>query len=485
MRKLWPAVLELVILLSLCCLPVSAAEYEADCFEDLEKAFADKSGEDVTIIATEDIDWGGSTLTAKEGITYHISGDEDLVLKRVGFDGDGTVNIQAAKIVETKGHALMTSGNVTVNVCADLGGDSLALICLDNSSVTVAGNISSGDGIQLNNNSTATVHGDINCGGIGIITSENSCLSVIGNISAGSTVLTQHDNSKIEVCGNVTSTYDSGLSMWGNGDVTITGNIIAGEIGVYTFGASSSCSVTILGDICAKEEGVLVGENSLIKITGNVRGGDGNPKFKNEQNGYYGIGAGGNANVTVTGNVIGGKGYGLSGRGGYGILADGESTISVTGNVTGGNVDTGSAAGEEGNAQGGDGLYMINSATVSIIGDVTGGDIVSGQGVGGNGIHVRMRNANIDGGQLTVSGTAKGTAGGKDLYIVNEMESDSPEICIPRIDVDTCGETDCYGFTDEARNHILSSVTIHNKVTLPEEKNAFSIVAFFRNILFR
>ena len=71
------AMLLVLVFASSACVSAMAAVYDAATAEQMQTAFGDSSGEDVNINLTADIDMSGKNLTAKEGITYRISTQND------------------------------------------------------------------------------------------------------------------------------------------------------------------------------------------------------------------------------------------------------------------------------------------------------------------------------------------------------------------------------------------------------------------------
>lgn len=467
-----------------------AVEYEVTNFEELEDAFNDNSGENVTIFITEIIDFGGFTLTTKEGIVYDISGKDNLILRRTSFDGSGTVNMHDVELVETKGHALMASGDVTVNVTGKINGKNKGLCALDNSTVTVEGDITAIDsGVVVQNSSTVSIKGNITARNLGLLALEDANITVDGDISAKES-MQANDNGTITINGNVISTKLGGPFAWANSKITINGNVTAAKNGVSAY---RNGAVTVYGNISAGEYGATAGDNGIIIINGNVTGGNGNPDLVNysdpasASNGYYAIGATGSATINISGNVRGGDGYGLSGKGGIGVLADEMSTVTVNGNVVGGSVTTNAETdpgSEKCQSRGGDGAMMINSATISISGNAIGGSTNVRGGSGGNGASIVIRNVEAIGGSMTISGIVQGAEDSCDLFLANKAENDPPVVCVPSITLGTCGSIDADSFSEDAKTEIVDGINIINKITSEENNTeSASLFAFLWNLI--
>ncbi len=217
-----------------------AASYTAANYDDLQTAFADDSGEDVDIDLTANVTGSSDeALTAKDGIKYTISSQNDSVLNGASFDGEGEVEINT-DLTDT----LHTEGDVTVTVNGDItatGEDSDGVHAGDNSTVTVNGDIeASGDGVHTEDESSVTIVGDIDADGNGVYTIGDSTVNITGNIDAeedgvhiGESNNYDMKQSSVTVNGDITAGGDGVDAQYSN-SVTVNGDITAGGIGVYS-----------------------------------------------------------------------------------------------------------------------------------------------------------------------------------------------------------------------------------------------------------
>ena len=168
----------------------------------------------------------------------------------------------------------------------------------------------------------------------------------------------------------VGSEYDDALNTYEEVTVTVNGDIEAKEdavdaneqstvvvngdvssTGQDAIDADDQAEVTVNGDVRGGvgADGVDADDQAKVTVNGDVYGGsgtapdaDGNLEYGNmsDPDGYSDGGAGveadGNAQVTVDGDVYGGDSYGTYSYAGAGIEAGEEATVTVTGNVTGG-----------------------------------------------------------------------------------------------------------------------------------------------------
>ena len=189
------------------CISALAANYDAADYSDMETAFADNSGENVSINVTQDIIFDGA-LSGKEGITYTISTQNDSVLRDAFFAGAGAVEV---KTDLTGLNALTAVEDVAVNVTGDINAFDAGVVACDNAAVTVKG--------------------DITAAGNGVWAYDNSVVSVTGSIeSTGGDGVNANGNAEVSVVGDITG-WDDGVSVFGGASAAVTGDIRA-EYGV-------------------------------------------------------------------------------------------------------------------------------------------------------------------------------------------------------------------------------------------------------------
>lgn len=254
------------------------------------------------------------------------------------------------------------------------------------------------DALQTLNNVNVTVNGDLTAGDDGVSSYGNSTVTVNGNINAQYGIYS-NDDSTVTVNGDINGSNESAL-VCENSTVTVNGDLNG------NLSANHACSVTVNGDLYGQ---LSANEDCSVTVNGDVEGRDGNPDevdfsdASDYSDGRNAIEAGGNAIVTVDGNATGGNAYGTFGYAGYGVVAADNASVTVSGNVTGGNVianpDT---VGESSKA--GIGIAATAGATVSVGGNVTGGSTNGDSGYAGSGIYVIPAPEEACVGSITVKG---------------------------------------------------------------------------------
>ena len=444
------------------CISAMAAVYDAATAEQMQTAFGDSSGEDVNINLTADIDMSGKNLTAKEGITYRISTQNDSTLNQASFDGAGTVHVET-DITGNAGDALTTSGSVTVNVTGTLNAEGSGVSADGSSTVTVTGNIvAGGDGVYAADDSTVTVNGELTTADSGVDVEGHTNVTINGSITSKENGVIARSKDNVTVTGNIDAAYNGVYGLF-DSNVTVTGNVNAGMTGVYT---KYDSTVTVTGDITAVDCGVDAEDDSMVHVNGNVSGGDGDPEkvdFADPQDfsdGSDGVSARDYATVTVSGNVTGGDAYGTSGEAGSAVSASDASSITVGGDAIGGSVianpDT-----TGGVSYGGNGVTMDNVATVSIGGNAIGGSTNGDQGVNGNGACIRFYTYGYLAGSLTVGGAVQGAGDGSDLFLEGGYDEDDFEmVLIPSIQVGALETVDSKDISPEDLEKLLSQLQV-------------------------
>ena len=284
-RKIFCLVMALALLMSM-SLTALAASYDASNFGELEAAFNDTSGEDVSVNVTADIVFGHD-LNTNAGVTYAIGTQNGSTLYDAGFYGSGTV------VIGTE------DSNMDVSGSTQYGRGNIALDVWDDVSVTVYGDVTGGsgdpdavdydvpddysdgnDGVYAMGNASVTVYGDVTggnsygtygYGGDGITAVENTSVTVNGNVTGGDTVA-DPDTPANYIPGR--SGY--GVIMNNSANVSVTGNVTGGNVNTEAcrigtgvdieFQMSDGGSLTVGGDVTGGEGANGVKANSFMFI---------------------------------------------------------------------------------------------------------------------------------------------------------------------------------------------------------------------------
>ena len=409
------------------CVSALAANYDAGSFADMQTAFADSSGEDVSINVTDNILFDYALL-GKEGITYTIGTENGSELHNAMFGGAGTVEVET-DLAGSRG--LEVSGDVTVNVTGDID--------------------TYGSGVMAYGDAVVTVEGDIVAGGDGVEAYENAAVTVTGDIeSTGADGVYANGNTAVTVVGDIIG-WDDGVYAGENAAVTVEGDVQA----AYGVHAGGEATVSITGDVAGEYYGIAVSDKASVTVNGNVSGMDGDSDALDPSDPYdysdggVGIYADEDSTVEVTGDVTGGVGYGPEGWGGDAVSAQGNSSVTVNGDAIGG----------DGDYSAGDGVDMDSTATVRIGGDVIGGDAASDEyRTSGNGVTIEFEDPDEDDalGSLIVVGSAIGGSEGNDLELDNDSDLPLSELVLPPINIGSYDSVDFDDFTDEEENALLS-----------------------------
>ena len=395
------AMLLVLVFASSACVSALAASYDAGTREEMQTAFADTSGEDVSINVIASIDLMGQTLTAQEGITYTIGTENGSTLNQAAFNGAGMVHVQT-DITAPKADALTASENVTV---------------------VVDGNVAGDQGVCAQDDSTVTVNGDVS-----------------GSFAA----LRGFGTSEITVNGNIADSNWGGASCE-QSQLTVNGNVDGIWGGFYAEGDSK---ITLNGDITTQEGvGIVACDQSQTTVVGDVFAG------------YLGIDAGENSQVTVIGSVYGLDYVDFGGEGkegGGGIEAQIQSVVTVTGDVI-----AGDGCGE--GVEGADAVTFVSTAVVSVGGNVIGGSVDGNEDEGGNGVRVLFIRGNDPAGSLTIGGAVQGGGNASDLYLNGWSTSywENPDaVAIPSISVGSYETIDSKKIPPESLERIISQIQV-------------------------
>jgi hypothetical protein len=290
----------------------------------------------------------------------------DIAVAATGHIVDINVNTTVASITQAGtgrfriGNGITLTGDVTINAgtISTFG----TLECTATTTSTVVGNISGASGVLafqvgvfmsgsgkliINGNVTGTAgNNTFSNDGAAVYTNVASCqIEINGNVTAGGLhkqgvyVNNASSSATITIIGNVTSGTGSGvhgvISNATASVINVTGQIIGISNGVALI---TSGNANIIGNItCTNQDGGGItsnGASGVVSVTGNVTGGTlGSNCFGIRSNGASGV-------VSVTGNVTGGTGNGNSGI----SSTAASTTITVIGNVTSSSTSAGITA---------------------------------------------------------------------------------------------------------------------------------------------
>lgn len=291
-RKLFCLMMALMFLLSV-NLTAFAATYEnVSDFSQLETAFNDNSGEDVSIDIVSDIQFDHD-LTAREGLTFSIGSQNGSSLINAEFYGEGTV------IIGTEENNMDVIGTDSV----------VALSAFGDVSVTVYGNVIGTDG------DPGSVDFDefwsYSDGSDGVITEGNASVTVTGNVTGGNSY------------GNYGFGGD-GVIAFQNSTVTVGGNVTGGN---NTANPELENSNFNRGG-----HGVNMDNSASVFVGGNVTGGSNNGYLGESGQGAYisFVHYSTDGSLTVGGSVTGGEFTGNTGTDGYGLFCDNHLDLDNT-----------------------------------------------------------------------------------------------------------------------------------------------------------
>lgn len=383
MKKVLVSVIALVLAMVYPFTAMAATWDNVDSETKLQEAFADTDANGVIINLSGDIELYNA-LNALEGQTYVINGNTYVLTNVLLVGGE--------------------DGKVTIN--ADLVGKD------------------GKDALDVDDEVHVEVNGDIDAsedGDIGVNAADDTVVKVNGDVAGYFEGVDTDDNAQVTVTGNVSAVEDNAIEADDEAKVIVDGNVSSEEgTAIYVF---DEAQVTVGGDVTSNEyQGIYAEDDAQVTVGGDVTGGSGDPDEVDMtdggdySDGETGVEAYGNAVVKVEGNVTGGDGYGTYGYGGTGVEAYDNATVEVGGNVTGGDV-TADPEVEGDVSYAGIGVYMDSTANVSVGGNVTGGTTNGKNGKGGNGAYIRMVFQEADNtdeeleladGSLTVGGTIQG-----------------------------------------------------------------------------
>ena len=252
---------------------VLAATYTASNAEEMESSWAAASSneDDYNFIEiTNDIDLSGTTLVAETHKWYYVESqdDADYELSNVRIDGgdDGGVVYIKTDVTSEEGAALTVGGDVVVNVIGDVS---------TTSQETDDGN---NPVIEVYDDASVTVNGDVTAAEAGIIVSD-SRITVTGDVTLTSegddynNFVIDAYNSTVTVNGDV-QTEELGILAMEESDVTINGDvelISKDEVDMHNAAltSNSDSKIYVTGDVTS-EEGGLTANDARIIVDGNV-----------------------------------------------------------------------------------------------------------------------------------------------------------------------------------------------------------------------
>ncbi len=183
--------------------------------------------------------------------------------------------------------------------------------------------------VEMFGSGDVTVLGDLLAGNYGILITGSGNVNATGNINAGSMAIIVFGNGNISSTGNLTAA-DIGIYLIGHGTVTSVGDISAYS-GIYLAGGGD---VTSTGNITSGgNTGIVILNGGNVISTGNINSGG------------YGIEVVGNGSVQSTGDI-----NALY----YGIVINGDGSIWSVGDVSGKFT----------------GIYISGNGSITSVGDI-------------------------------------------------------------------------------------------------------------------
>ena len=199
-----------------------------------------------------------SAIETGETIALHVYDGGEVKLKgavpgKAEFNATGTFHAVScgknSKVTVSNAACTNNSGGTTASA-VDAYGNSTVTVSGD---VTADGNASLIRGISIKDSATVVVGGNVTSNRNGIYAIDDSSVTVAGNVAAdgaNSKGVLAYDNAKVTINGNVTANDYSVYAGGGKASVTVGGNVNSAQSpGVYCGSPSSECTVTVDGKL--------------------------------------------------------------------------------------------------------------------------------------------------------------------------------------------------------------------------------------------
>ncbi|MCL1975993.1 MAG: dockerin type I domain-containing protein [Firmicutes bacterium] len=244
-----------------------------------------------------------SLYAAGENATVSVSGGIISATTGKAIDtSTGTVTLSGGTVTVTSGTGI-TATQINVKKGADVTvsstGENPALkltnlgsLLVDAGNLSVNGNIEAGQyGVLAENNAEISIRGDITAGGsrsIGVYAYNGAQVTVQGNINAVYSGIIAMFNAVVNVVNGTINAEINGIVAESNAKVKLTGNIEAGDDGIY----AGEADINVTGNISAANHGIWAEKNAVVNVGGSIT---------SHKVGVYGSEG---AQITIEGSII-------------------------------------------------------------------------------------------------------------------------------------------------------------------------------------